>query len=407
MEEIILFDDKKDCCGCSACMNICPKQAISMERDEYGFIYPQIDKKLCINCGACKKVCAFQNKFQGKTSIKVFAAVNRNKEQLMNSASGGIFSAIAAKFLEAGGVVFGAALDFEEGHAIPHHIAIESLDEISKLQGSKYVQSSINESYMKALDFLKQGRQVLFSGTPCQIDGLYGFLGREYENLTMIDLICHGVPSANFFDDYIQTEKKKRKAKKITGFVFRDKKNGWGCNGRISLLSRHGNIKNVYVPSRLSSYYTLFLDSYVYRESCYSCKYAGPQRYSDLTIGDYWGVKNEHPELLGKQGYDDKKGISCILANSKKGVILCDELVGLISMHPSALENVQKKNGQLSSPSKKPEERDVVLKLYRQEQYSAVEKYFRKKYRKQIIVHTFYNAIPRKIRLRLKNALKG
>ena len=332
-DKIILFDDKKNCCACGACMNVCPKDAIRMEEDEYGFLYPQIDETKCVQCGACKKVCAYQNGPKLFEPKQVFVAVSKNKNQLLNSASGGVFAAVATKILKDGGVVFGATLDFENGHANPHHIKIENQKQLTKLQGSKYVQSSIGITYKQTKDYLKKGRIVLFSGTPCQISGLYEYLGKEYNNLYTIDVICHGVPNAKFFDDYLQIEKQRRSADKIEDYAFRDKRKGWGMNGRIT-LAKGRKQKKVYIPARLNSYNTLFLDGMIYRENCYSCKYARRERCADLTIGDYWGIEKEHPELLKNNMYNEKEGISCILANTEKGIKTCQNIKELLQMIP-------------------------------------------------------------------------
>ena len=404
---IILFDEKTKCCACGACKNICPKGAIELVKDKEGFLYPQIDKKKCVECGACKRVCEYQNVTPNNTPKMVFAGVNKQEEQLMKSASGGIFSAIATKFLKDGGVVFGATLSFENEHAVPQHIFIDNIKELPRLQGSKYVQSDIGNTYSEAKKMLNEGKKILFSGTPCQIGGLYGFLGKDYENLFTIDVICHGVPNASFFDDYIQNEKNKRNAKSIIGYSFRDKQKGWGMNGKITYIKQDGLEKNVYVPARLNSYNTLFLDGMIYRENCYVCKYAKQERRADMTIGDYWGIEIEHPELLGKKGYNEKKGISCILANTEKGLDICNNLRDLVQMDESSFEKVSHKNGQLNEPSKKPVNREMILEKYAENGYLEVEEWFKKAYKKQIIVHTIYNAIPRKLRLKLKKIIKG
>ena len=293
-DKIILFDDKKNCCACGACMNICPKNAIKMQEDEYGFLYPQIDENKCVQCGACQKVCAYQNGQVGNTPIKCYAAVNKDKEELMKSASGGIFAAMATTILKDDGVVFGAALDFENGHAHPHHIAVREVSQVYRLQGSKYVQSAIENTYVEAKEELDLGKKVLFSGTPCQIAGLYSYLRKGYENLYTIDVICHGVPSAKFFDDYIQYMTKKNKAKAVISYSFRDKKKGWGMNNRIGFEYASGKKKNMYIPARLTSYNTFFLDGDIYRENCYQCPYAKRESTVDFTIGDYWGIEKEH-----------------------------------------------------------------------------------------------------------------
>ena len=403
---IELFSDKKDCCGCGACMNICPKNAITMEADQDGFLYPVINSDLCIRCKACKTVCNYQKKHELNEPQKAFAAVNRNEKQLMLSASGGVFSAMATKILKEGGVVFGATLSFENGYANPHHIGIDSIDDLPKLQGSKYVQSNIGDTYRLAKRYLLEGRKVLFSGTPCQIDGLYGYLKQDYDSLITMDVICHGVPNEILFNGYLQAERKRRAAKEITGYAFRDKRKGWGMNGRIDYIGKDGLKKSDFIPARLTSYNTFFLDGDIYRENCYCCIYAKRNRPSDLTIGDYWGIEIEHPELLGKNGFNEKNGISCILANSAKGIAICDTMKDSLQLHESSFLNVSHNNGQLLEPSKEGQAREKIIKIYKSNGYTAVENWFRKKYKKQIIIHTIYNKIPRGLRLKIKKCLK-
>lgn len=404
---IKLFSEKKDCCGCGACMNICPKKAITMEPDRAGFLYPMINHELCIECGVCQKVCNYQNEHELNEPKKVFAAVNREKKQLMLSASGGVFSAIATKVLEKGGVVFGATLSFDNGYANPHHVGIESINELPKLQGSKYVQSKIGDTYNQAKKYLLAGRTVLFSGTPCQIDGLYGFLKKNYDNLITIDVICHGVPNEMFFNDYLEEEKKKRKAKTVIGYTFRDKSKGWGYTGRLDLLLQDDTQHSFFIPARTASYNTLFLNGNIFRDSCYSCKYASRSRSSDLTIGDYWGIEAEHPDLLKQGKFNQEKGISCVLANTSKGMLLCDKMNSLLNMEVSTYEKVSKHNGQLIKPINKGKNRSEILMMFESHGYSAVEKWFRKTYKNEMILHTIYNAIPVKLRLHIKQILKG
>lgn len=404
---INLFSDKKDCCGCGACMNICPKNAIVMEPDQAGFLYPIINNELCIECGACKKACNYQNEHRLNEPKRAFAAVNKNEKQLMLSASGGVFSAIATKILKEGGIVFGATLSFDNGYANPHHIGIESIDELPKLQGSKYVQSKIGETYKEAKQYLAEGRTVLFSGTPCQIAGLYGYLKEDHENLITVDVICHGVPNEKFFNGYLEEEKNRRKAKAVTGYSFRDKLKGWGMVGRIDLFKKDNSGYSVYIPARLESYFTLFLDGVIYRENCYSCKYASKYRSSDLTIGDYWGIEVEHPDLLKEGKFDEKKGISCVLANTRKGILLCENMNFLLNLEESTYEKMSKHNGQLIKPIKKGKGRSEILMIFESDGYAAVEKWFKKNYAKQIIVHTIYHTLPLKLRLRLKQILRG
>ena len=309
---IELFENKKLCCGCGACENICPKGAITMKPDEWGYSYPVVDLSRCVSCSACKKVCSYQNGISLCEPIRAYAAVNKTQNQIEKSASGGVFSAVATYFLKSGGVVFGAALDFEGGHPKAHLVGIDDVNQLWQLQGSKYVQSAVEQTYKQAKQNLDAGKDVLFSGTPCQIAGLYGYLKKEYANLWTIDVICHGVPNLKFFDDYLSIEGKKRGGVPI-GYSFRDKKRGWGMNARLDLRCLSGKEKSTYIPARLTSYNTLFLDGDVYRENCYECPYARKERVSDMTIGDFWGIEREHPELLKQSEFDEKKGISCIL----------------------------------------------------------------------------------------------
>ena len=404
---IILFSDKNNCCGCGACMNICPRNAITMEPDYAGFFYPAVNNELCIECESCKKVCNYQKGQELKEPRKVFAAVNRDKKQLMLSSSGGVFSALAQKILKDGGVVFGATLSFDNGYANPHHIGIESIYDLPKLQGSKYVQSKIGTTYQDVKRYLLDGRTVLFSGTPCQVDGLYGFLKKDYDNLFTIDIICHGVPNEKLFNGYLHVEKKKNKAKAVVGYSFRDKSREWGQIGRLDLLLQNDIPYSVFIPARTASYPTLFLDGNIYRDSCYSCKYAIKYRSADLTIGDYWGIENEHPELLSKDKLDANEGISCVLANSNKGMQLCEWGSDVLQLYDSSFEKVSRKNKQLIEPLHKTEDRTAIMKMYASNGYEAVECWFREKYKIKIMMRSIYYAMPRKLRLGLKRILRG
>lgn len=222
-----LFEKKEDCCACGACLNICKNQAITMKEDEYGYVYPVIDYKKCSNCGMCKRVCMFQKERKLNSPLETYAAVSKDNNLRMNSSSGGIFASLATFILEKGGIVCGAA--FSNDLKV-NHLIIEEKSQIYKLQGSKYVQSNIKNTFTDVRRFLLQGKVVLYSGTPCQIDGLYGFLQKEYKNLITIDIICHGVPNNRMFLEYIK-EIEKDKDQTIKQFNFRDKSLGWGING--------------------------------------------------------------------------------------------------------------------------------------------------------------------------------
>lgn len=404
---IILFKDKKLCCGCGACMNICGKHAISMCLDEYGFVYPKIDSTLCVKCGLCKKVCRYKTDGTRYEVREAYAAAAKDNGLIMRSASGGIFAVLARTIIEKNGVVYGAAMP-TKGYALdPKHIRIEKADDIITMQGSKYVQSSIGKTYIEAERDLREGRTVLFSGTPCQIDGLKGFLGQDYEDLITVDIICHGVPSSKMFNDYIAVCMNKYKGR-IAEYRFRDKKKGWGLNARLIYQNYNGKIKSKLIPSGASSYFDMFLKGEIYRDSCYSCPYAGGGRVGDLTLGDFWGIQRQHPELMLENGgcYDEKRGISCVLVNTERGKSLICEISDKIEYHKSDIEKISSENGQLKYPSKCPDTRDYILSLYRDKGWQAVESYFNKRNGLRTYYYYLKNMLPRSVKKQIKKYLK-
>lgn len=200
---MISINDKKDCCGCAACVQRCPKQCITLHEDNEGFLYPQVDESLCIDCGLCEKVCPVINQADERTPLGVYAAKNPNESVRMQSSSGGVFTMLAERIIDEDGVVFGACFD-ERWEVV--HSYVETKEALAKFRGSKYVQSKIGSTYQQVEGFLKSGRKVLFSGTPCQIAGLKKYLRKEYDNLLAVDFICHGVPSPGVFRTYLQEE---------------------------------------------------------------------------------------------------------------------------------------------------------------------------------------------------------
>ena len=384
-DKIILYTNKSKCAGCSACMNICPKGAISMVQDEYGFIYPKIDEKKCIKCGTCKKVCAYQEDVKENKTIKTYAATAKDEKILSKAASGGMFGTIATNFINKKGVVYGCSLEKEEDLLVPKHIRIEKEEELEKIQGSKYVKSQIGTIYKEVKNDLKNNKNVLFSGTPCQIDALKSYLkvsNCDSKNLYTIDIICHGTPSTKIFQDYIKNYEKKINGK-IVDIKFRDKsENGYGLHGSVTYKENNNNNENKTIKknlyTRLSSYYKMFLKGDIYRENCYTCKYANTNRIGDITVGDYWGIQEEHPNYLTTNGgkLNEKKGISCIIVNSEKGNELLEKYGDNILKEESTVEQVAKHNKQLRQPSEKTNERAEILKRYKDEGYEGVDKYF-------------------------------
>ena len=383
-----LFEKKADCCGCEACANVCAKGAISMISDEYGFRFPKIAPDKCVGCGLCAKVCAFQHIQEKNTPQKVYVAASKDNKQVLKSASGGIFAAIATYYLTKGGIVYGAALSIENNAVTVRHIGITSVNDLPKLQGSKYVQSHIEKCFQEIKQHLEKGKSVVFSGTPCQCAGLKGYLRKPYVNLLIVDIICHGVPNQQLLNDYLKFQFPP--TTDYTEFLFRDKTKGWGLSARLE----YKNGRKIIIPAGTSSYYSLFLDSQIYRECCYHCKYACSNRPGDLTLGDYWGIQKEHPELLRSGKYNVRYGVSCIISNSTKGEQVLNTLKESLILDESTYEKVCRRNNQLVRPSQKGKYRETILELYRDKGYKAVDRFYRTHYRQQRIIHSVFSRLP-------------
>lgn len=387
--------DKKNCYGCGACMNVCPKQAITMNSDKDGYIFPVIDHALCVECGKCEEACAFQNKsIRSNKPIATYVAINKNKTILLSSASGGVFPALASLIFERNGVIFGCAYN---NNMEPEHICVDNPVDIKKLQGSKYVQSNINTTYIEAKQYLKDGRWVLFVGTPCQIAGLNSYLGKDYNNLITVDLICEGVPSADFFKGYIKYLEIKLKGK-VIDFKFRDKSKGWGHMGKV-IYKKNGRVKEKLILPLSSYYYSYFMKGCIYRESCYECRYACSNRNGDFTIGDYWGVEKAHPKI------ETKNGVSVLLVNSKKGMMLIDELAKYLDLKKSTFEQARLQNGRLNRPTAKSDRRQAVLRTWREGGYQAVADEYYKDNKKNIRMVRVKMLIPLSIKKTLRKML--
>lgn len=405
-----LFTEKKECCGCGACYNICPRNAISMLEDVYGFVYPYIDENICVECRACVKVCNYKKEQQADKKIqKTYAAMSKSDGTLMKSASGGAFFELALAVIQNGGVVFGCVMERENGRLVPKHVGVDSTTELGKMQGSKYVQSNIGDCYNEIKYFLKCGRTVLFTGTPCQVDGLYGFLmGQKYENLYTMDIICHGVPSARLFQCFVQNLEGKLHGK-IIDVKFRDKAQGWGLSGSIFYKDKADTMRKKRMPLQGFSYYKLFLASEIYRENCYSCKYANIRRPGDITVGDFWGIENEHPELLKSNGgeWNVTKGVSCIIVNSQAGCDLLDKVSSRLMLAESTVEKVCKNNKQMNQPSIESVNRENILNIFKNQGYSAVEEACYKRYGIKGVLYKMWNYIPGRRILQNMNEVNG
>lgn len=408
-KKTIIFDDKKLCCGCGVCALVCPKQAIIMEGDSSGFLYPRLEKENCISCGLCKSACTFQKQPNNDMPKAVYALTRKDTQRLMESASGGVFAGIAEQWIEQGGVVYGVALLQRDKTLMPCHTMAQTKEELRLLLGSKYVQSDLGTAYSDIKKMLDSGEKVLFSGTPCQVAGLKSWLKKDYRGLLTIDLVCHGVPSATMFQDYLAVISKKI-GHPIEDFRFRDKEKGWGLNAKL-IYNEQGEEKSVCVPSNQSSYYELFLRSEIYRESCYHCPYADTHHSADLTMGDYWGIEQEHPSYLKPEGtLDQNAGVSMLMVNTAKGAEAFAIYKDAFWYYPSTFESISKHNEQLNYPSSPGIHREEVLNLYQNKGYQAVERWYWKQKNREIrkdwLLYHLHHDIPEPIRDILKTCLR-
>lgn len=308
MSENITKVKAQDCCGCGACYNKCPVGAISMQENEEGFLAPVIDESKCTNCGLCVKSCPSLNVQYNNTDKPECYAAMADDEIRMKSSSGGIFTLLAEYILDKGGYVCGAA--FDDNWDV-HHIIIDDKNDLDKLRGSKYVQSNTENCYKQIKKLLDEDKYVLFSGCPCQVAGLYAFLGKNYEKLYTVDILCHGSPSPGVWQKYLTETFDKNDIEKIN---FRDKnKIGWSCSHCIISMRNGEDIVT-------DDYTKLFHLSINLRKSCYDCNYSKKPRPADITLGDFWGISDHI------KGLNDGKGLSFVLINNDKGKFFFNEI---------------------------------------------------------------------------------
>ncbi len=351
--------DKQKCTGCHACKVSCPVDCISMKTDKEGFWYPEVSDK-CIDCSKCIKACHIFNDNSTQNNPVAYACINKDEEVRMKSSSGGVFYELAKQTIAKGGVVFGAALN--EDLELEHSYA-EDLDGIKKYQGSKYLQSRIGNCYKETKIFLKSGRLVLFSATPCQIGGLKAFLGKEYSTLFCVDIICHGVPSPMVWQKYVKYQQACYSAK-INKISFRDKEKGWK-NYHMQYEFRDGLS---YVAShREDSYMQSFLKDLCLRPSCYDCDFKTINRQSDITLADFWGVQHIMPEM------DDDKGTSLIFVNSHVGNDLLGEISTSLKIKEVDLDVAIANNPSAIKSVAKPKKREEFLqKISRGDDFAKI-----------------------------------
>ena len=320
------------CTGCAACASVCPTNSITMREDNEGFLQPHIDAETCVNCHKCEKTCPIITPIEISTDFEtqVYAAINKDEEVRMKSSSGGMFHALAKWTIEQGGVVFGAG--FEGIHLKQQYV--ESLDELAILMGSKYIQSDVADSYKQAKTFLKEDRWVLYSGTPCQIAGLKRFLGKDYEKLVTVDLICRGVPSPRIFESYIKRLQTKIQAQDIKNISFRYNIDYYF---NLSYKDKNGFWRQYKDACNKNPYFSYFLRC-IFRASCYQCQYRSiDASYADFTIGDCWTAEKNHPQIA------DGKGVSSVVIHTEKAGTLFEDLKGTLKWDAENISNIKER----------------------------------------------------------------
>lgn len=413
-----------ECCtGCYACVNICPRKCITMKIENQNFSAPRIDTQRCVACGMCEGGCPVLHMPEINIKTTGYAMKSRNERDRRKSTSGGVFSLLAEYVIKEGGVVYGVAYapDFSA-----HHIAITERQELSLLQGAKYTQSVIGKCFSKIKSQLRSECLVLFSGTPCQCAGLKSFLGKKYSNLITVDIICHGVPSPKVWQAYIDyRSQKENNGVRPQRINMRSKVSGWSRYG-YSTEFDYGNGKITHIHNSQDLFMQAFIGNICLRNSCSNCKTKGVERCTDFTLGDYWGIWNQHPE------FDDNKGTSVVFVHSQKGREILEQLSDKIDCLEVNLEDACKENSSLMNSSKPHPGREEFLAQVTAENFEElVRKYFsqenvqksgtRQKNKrnqeriwrlemkdlKRKIIEKYYRLLPNRVMSRVENYVKN
>ena len=349
---INLYGNKAECTGCTACYSVCPVQAIKMGQDEEGFYYPVINHKLCINCHKCQRVCPEKNSRNNSEPISLYAVKSKDDTIRMKSSSGGSFTILAEWVEQHKGVIYGAAYDVQ--FQVKHYRA-EKRSEWEKFRISKYVQSNLGETFEQIKADLIDERLVLFTGTPCQVNGLKTFLqGIDTSRLITCDIICHGTPSPKVWEDYLGYIRKKYRVS-IKSINFRDKhKLGWH-NSNLSIWGANGTLL-LSESKKDNIFFQLFFRDLILKPACYECAYSNFFRPGDITLGDYWGVEKYYPD------FDDDKGTSLLMCNTESGKKLWEEIKNQVKYIRILEDECLQPN--LQKPSMRPDNRDQFWKIY-------------------------------------------
>lgn len=379
-------NDKKACCGCTACIHSCPAKAIKFEKDEEGFNYPVINKNKCINCGLCEIVCPISHPhYDNDKEPEVYAAMLQSIDERKRSSSGGLFYAIATWVINAGGIVFGATIS---DNLQVKHVSAESIHELQCLRGSKYVQSALNDVFTRVKENLQKGRWCYFVGTGCQVAGLKAYLRKNYNKLITSDLVCHGVPSQWLFDQHIIYLQNKYKGK-VSDYKFRNNETGEG--GEIfNLTDERGHTKTVRNKTyNISPYLYSFMYGMTLRYSCYDCKFATIPRQGDITLADYWGSKNFIPEM------NNSNGVSLCLVNTEQGRMVWKQIKEFCEHRKSNIKDGVIYNKNVVQTTQPHPYRSYVYKKIREEGYETVaQKEFRIKDYNKVRFFIWINGIP-------------
>ena len=381
--------EKKYCTGCKTCEKVCPTNAIEFIENKDGFQEPIVNKEKCINCGICSKKCPQLNEVKNiyLNDVEVYAAKNKDIAIQKNSTSGGVFSAFALYVLKNKGAVYGCAFNDK---LVAQHIRVDNINELYKLRGSKYVQSDTMNTFVEVKNDLLKNIIVLYVGTPCQIAALKSYLGKDFDNLLTIDLVCHGVPSPKLFSKYKEYLEKTNKAQ-ILEYYFRNKeRNIWG-----GIKAVFNNNKTIYRNSRLDSYNNSFYKGMISREVCYNCKYSNSKRIGDITLADFWGIEKEHSEFY------DEFGVSALIVNTQMGKRFFENIKNDLNIIKSDFSKVANKNRNLISPTERPSARnDIYCKIdaISYNKFQKDELRFRKN-----VKEILKNLIPYKIKRIIKN----
>ena len=339
-----------------------------MKNSIEGFLYPSVEQDNCINCGICEKVCPVLSKVETHSKMKAFAMKNKKASERTKSASGGIFPIIAQLVVKKNGVVFGAAYnqEFEV-----RHIKVEKTKDIDRLQSAKYTQSMIENIFVEVEKALLENRWVVFSGTPCQCTGLKAYLKKEYDKLIIVDLICHGVPSPKVWKAYVKWRCNQENNGNLPEQInMRSKYSGWSKYG-YSTEFNYGNGKISRIPNREDPFMKAFIGNICLRKSCSRCQEKGVVRCSDFTLGDYWGVWNQHPE------FDDNKGTSIVFTHSEKAIEILNEIKPQVECTEVDIEEAIKENPSMIASSKEHPKRSQFLKEISEDNFKKiVDKYF-------------------------------